>query len=121
MALGTIMEVLEVAEVCKKGRGGLDEGTFREGWRRLRAPGGALHNGRVLLAGLDQDCLVDSLFDRGQGADAIGFWSFAVGTGTTPARTVRRLILRPSDSKWWGAEPFAEMEARFGEEPGRNA
>src|SRR4051794_8271126 len=96
-ALGTIMEVLEVAETAKKERGSLSQSAFREGWNHLRGPGEALRDGRVFLASLDQNCLTESLFDQSQGAATVNLWTEVVGTSMTPARSVRRLILRPSD------------------------
>jgi hypothetical protein len=58
------MEVLEVAEAAKKGRGQLTQGEFRAGWNQLRQASGALKDGRLFLASLDQDCLTESLFDE---------------------------------------------------------
>jgi hypothetical protein len=113
------MEVLEVAEAAGKGRGSLYLEAFRAGWRQLRGPGGALREGHVFLASLDQDCLAESLFAQGQGLSAVNLWPEVVGTATTPARSVRRLILRPSDAKWWGAEAYREMEDRLEEAEGR--
>jgi hypothetical protein len=120
-ALGTIMEVLEVAEASKKGRARLDETVFRAGWRTLRERTGALRTGSLFLASLDQDGLSEALFDRGQGPDAVDLWPPVATSAISPARSVRRLILRPSDTRWWGGEAYDEMEERLEEEPGRNA
>jgi hypothetical protein len=64
--------------------------------------------------------LTESLFDHEPGPVAVRLWGGVVGTSTPPARSVRRLILRPSAMKWWGDEAYTEMEATLGEEPGRN-
>jgi hypothetical protein len=114
------MEVLEAAEGAKKGRGNLAHAQFRAAWNQLRQPTGPLRDGRVFLATLDQDCLTECLFDTGQGPSAVHLWSAVAGTATTPARSVRRLILRPSDTKWWGDGAYREMEERLGEEQGRD-
>src|SRR5262245_3173504 len=119
-ALGTIMEVLEAAEAAKKERGTLTQAEFRAAWNQLRQPAGPLRDGRVFLASLDQDCLTECLFDTGQGRSAVILWPAVAGTATTPARSVRRLILRPSDIRWWGADAYREMEERLGEEQGRD-
>jgi hypothetical protein len=113
-ALGTIMDVLELAEAAKKGRRSLDERAFRTAWKQLREAGGALRDGRLFLACLDQDCLAESLFEERQGPSAINLWAAVMGTATTPAHSVRRLILRPSDTKWWGDDAYEEMEERMG-------
>ena len=108
--LCTIMDVLEVAEDVRKGRGRLDRGAFLEGWQVLRA--GAIARGDVLVAVLDHDRLSEALFERDE-AVVIGLWPDAVGRHLPPGRTVRRLIFRPSESTWWGDDLYQEMEARY--------
>jgi hypothetical protein len=112
VGLCTIMDVLEVAEDARKGRGHLDRGAFLEGWGTLRA--GAIAQGGVQVAVLDQDRLTDALFERDE-TIVIGLWCDAVGRHLPPDRTVRRLVLRPSELTWWGDDLYQEMEGRYAE------
>jgi hypothetical protein len=120
-ALGTIMDLIELADRAKKGRGHFHEGAFRQGWKKCRTQDGALNDGSVCLVSLDQDCLAESLFDHCQGSCAVKLWPLISNTTTTPSRSVRRLILRPSETKWWGDAAFHEMEDGLGEECNWNA
>jgi hypothetical protein len=119
--VGTIADVLQVAERCKKGRAGMEVREFHSGWETLRR-GRLIASGTLHVLGLDQEGLLDALFDtdRSKGEAGVSLWTAVVGTETRPWRTVRRLILRPLDSRWWGDGPYEQMEAYFGEEPGRN-
>ena len=111
VGLCTIMDILEVAEDARKGRGRLDRVAFLEGWRVLQA--GVIVHGGLQVAALNQDRLTDALFERDE-AVVVGLWSNAVGRELPPTRTVRRLILRPSEHTWWG-DLYQEMEAYYAE------
>jgi len=117
LRLCTIMEVLETAERSRKGRGRMDTREFLRGWQSLRDDGGALARGDIQIATLDLDCLIDSLFERNEATVVVSLWSAAYAKDLPPERTVRRLILRPSERKWWGGEPFMEMESWYSEGP----
>lgn len=111
LGLCTIMEVLETGERARKGKGIMDTYTFLRGWRTLRAADGALDRGDLQIAVLDQNCLMDDLFEQDEAGLIVGLWPLADGKGISPDRTVRRLILRPSERKWWGEEPYVQMES----------
>jgi hypothetical protein len=119
--LGTIADVLQIGEGCKKGQW-LEEGAFCAGWDALRQEGGLLEDGTLLLLGLDQNALREALFDdeRGRGDEGIAIWEWITEPGTRPWRTVRRLLLRPTEERWWDQDVFDAMEEMFAEEPDRN-
>jgi hypothetical protein len=120
--LGTIVDVLQVAEGCKKGEsGGL--AAFRAGWAALwESPDGLLEKGMLQLYGLDKDCLLAALFDwdRDKGDEGIEIWDQAADHTTRPWRTMRRLILRPTEQRYWDQDLYDAMEGHFGKEPDRN-
>jgi hypothetical protein len=119
--LGTIADVLQICEGCKKGRA-IQEGAFRAGWDALRQERGLLEDGTLLLLGLNQNALLEALFDydREQGDEGIVIWERITEPGTRPWRTMRRLMLRPTEERWWDQDVFDAMEQLFGEEPDRN-
>ena len=101
---------LETAENARKGKGAMDRSAFLRGWHILCKEGGALTRTDIIVEVLNQDCLMENLFERNEAHVVTGLWSKAVGIDIPPDRTVRRLILRPSERKWWGEEPYLEME-----------
>jgi hypothetical protein len=121
IGLCTIIEVLETAEKARKGKGTMDIPAFLQGWHILREEGGALACGDVQVAVLDQYCLMEDLFQRNEAHVVTGLWPQAVGIDLPPDRTIRRLILRPSERKWWGEEPYSEMESWYEEVPQSDA
>jgi hypothetical protein len=97
--MGTIVDVLQLAEGCKKGEA-VALSALRAGWEALNeAPSGLLQDGTLQLYGLDKDCLLDALFDwdRTRGEEGISLWGPAADPTTRPWRTMRRLILRPTE------------------------
>ncbi|MBV9125738.1 MAG: hypothetical protein JO112_20505 [Planctomycetes bacterium] len=121
--LGTIVDVLQLAEGCKKGEV-LDLAAFRAGWKALgEKPAGLLADGTLQCCGLDQDGLLDALFDwdRAEGEEGIEIWDQAADRTQPPWRTLRRLILRPTEQRYWDQGVYDAMEQLFGEEPDRNA
>jgi hypothetical protein len=122
--LGTVVDVLQIGEGCKKGQEAFDVATFRAGWEALReTPGGLLEDGTLQLYGLDRSCLLAALFDwdREEGEQGICLWSPAADRRTRPWRSMRRLILRPTEERFWDQDVYDAMEQMFGEEPDRNA
>jgi hypothetical protein len=120
--MGTIVDVLQVAEGCKKGDA-VALSAFRAGWEALNeVPGGLLQDGTLQLCALDKDCLLDALFDwdRTLGEEGISLWAPAADPTTRPWRTMRRLILRPTEQRYWDQDLYDVMEQMFGEEPDRN-
>jgi hypothetical protein len=120
--LGTIVDVLQVAEECKKGEA-RDLAVFRAGWAALgEKPAGLLEDGTLQLYGLDKDCLLAALFDwdREKGEEGIVIWDQAADRTTRPWRTMRRLILRPTEQRYWDQGLYDAMEEMFGEESDRN-
>lgn len=113
LLLCTIMEPIELTDHAKKGRWHLDQVRFLAVWRTL------VLEGAVIVAGLDANCLIRSLFDRSEDDLVIGLWSGAVAEGLTSdellGRIVRRLILRPSEQNWWEPDLFGEMENWYGD------
>jgi hypothetical protein len=121
--LGTIVDVLQIAEWCKKEQEAFDTAGFRAGWEALREkPAGLLEDGTLQLHGLDRDCLVAALFDwdREQAEHGMSLWEEAANRKIRPWRTMRRLILRPTEERYWDQEIYDAMEQMFGEEPDRN-
>jgi hypothetical protein len=118
--LGTIMDILQIAEGCKKGSG-IEEDAFRAGWEAMRERAGLLEDGTVQLLGLDREELLDALFDhdRRHGEEGVSIWAL-VQRETRPWRTMRRLMLRPTEQRWWDQDTFDAMEEMFGEEPERH-
>ncbi len=54
------------------------------------------------------------------GEAGVQLWSETANKDIRPWRTLRRLVLRPLEHRWWGDEPYRQMEAYFGEEAGRH-
>lgn len=108
LPLCTVVEPLLVADSALKGRGRLDWFTFRDGWQAV------IDTRRLYVAPLDVDCLNRALFERSDEYIVTGLWPRV--REHTPDRSVRRLILRPSEQTWWGDELYAEMESWHGEE-----
>jgi hypothetical protein len=120
--LGTIVDVLQIAERCKKGQEDFNGVGFRTGWDALGENAGLFEDGTVQMYGLDQACLLAALFDwdREQGDQGITLWQEAADRSTRPWRTMRRLILRPTEERYWDQGLYDAMEQLFGEEPDRN-
>jgi hypothetical protein len=119
----TIVDVLEIAEGCKKGVEDLGEMEFLAAWNTLRLQPSLLDEGILQLFGLSRADLLEALFDwdRRRGEEGISIWDKASEPGTRPSRTMRRLILRPTEQRWWDSEIYDAMEEMLGEEPDRNA
>lgn len=115
MGLCTIMDLLELAEKSRKGRGVMSIDAFTYGWNELCRDNGALARGDIQIGVLDQSCLEDSLFEYDHVSDVPDLWSRIAMRDLPPDWAVRFLILRPSERSWWGTEPFLEMEARYSE------
>jgi len=119
--VGTIADILQLAEECKKSNNpmGLTE------FERLH---GELRRGRLIAEGilhtldLDREAILDAGFTGSpyEDDDAMTLWSEVSVTTIRPWRTLRRLVLRPHEYRWWGTEPYRQMEEYFGEEQGRN-
>jgi hypothetical protein len=115
IALCTVMDILEVAERSRKAAGMIDLGDFLKGWAEVQRPDGPVGRADIQVAALNQEDLAEALFSRDQSGVVRGLWGSAVGSELPPDRTVRRLILRPSEHRWWGGEAYEEMESRYGE------
>lgn len=119
--LGTIADVLQRAELCKKGAGAFDLATFVQRFEALRQ--GPLCTGGILhILALDPESFVDAAFDvdLAQGEAGVRLWREIANKDIRPWRTLRRLVLRPLEHRWWGEEPYQQMEEYFGEEAGRH-
>lgn len=110
LPLCTVMEPLLAADSVLKGRARLDWLTFQDGWQAM------IGSGRLHVAPLDADCLDRALFERSDAYVVTDLWPGVQGRNLSPDRTVRRLILRPSEQTWWDDELYAEMEAWYEEE-----
>lgn len=107
LLLCTVMEPVQVVDAVVKRRSHLDWLEFRTGWHALTG------QQRLYIAPLDIDCLNRALFERAGPNDVTGLWPPVHGQGLPPDRTVRRLILRPSDETWWEDELYGAMEAWY--------
>src|SRR5437588_4807095 len=90
--LGTIVDVLQIAEGCKKEQEAFDGAGFRAGWEALgEKPAGLLEDGTLQLHGLDLTCLLAALFDwdREEAERGISLWDQAADRSTRPWRTMR--------------------------------
>lgn len=101
LLLCTIVELVLLADLAKKGRSRLDWHNFMIGLERAKD--------RFAIASLDGDCLAEGLFERSENYWVSGLWSQLGGPELAPDVTLRRLILRPSPSSWWEAELFDEF------------
>lgn len=103
----TVVEPLLLADGVYKGRTKLDWAHFRAGWEAIVVAK------RLPIVGLDEACLQRALFERPEDAlhMVIGIWAPANDASLGPDRTVRRLILRPSEETWWDDDCFEAMEA----------
>lgn len=110
----SIAEILEIAESSRKCIGKLNVDTFQKGFQSLRK--GPIQHGEIIIAILDQDCLADSLFERDEQMNIIRVWEPAFNSKISPAHTIRRLTLRPSDRSWWNGEIYAESEYLYADE-----
>lgn len=119
--IGTIADVLQLAEECKKGAGPMGLGAFEQSHD-------ALCRGRIVTQGilhtleLDRESILDAAFSGSlyEDEEGITLWSEVATKDLRPWRTLRRLVLRPHEYRWWGVDPYNMMEEQFGEEPGRN-
>jgi hypothetical protein len=118
--VGTIADLLQLAEDCKKHGGAGDLAAFKVRCRALLS-GAIVQAGILHLRELDQETLVNALFDVdfGHGGAGVRYWSEVDTKDIRPWRTLRRLVLRPLH-QWFEDEPYRQMEAFFGEEPQRN-
>jgi hypothetical protein len=96
-------------------------GAFEEQHRGLRR-GRIVYEGILHTLDLDREALVNAAFAGSPYGDddATTLWSEVATTEIRPWRTLRRLVLRPHDNRWWGEEPYRQMEEYFGDEQGRN-
>jgi len=107
LLLCTIVESLQIAEQVRKGRSRMHWRAFLRGWESSR------ETPNLYVAPLDADCLERALFERADMYTVVGLWS-GIGSRTLPIeRTMRRLILRPSEQTWWGDELYDEMETWY--------
>ena len=107
LLLCTIVEPLQIAEQVRKGRTRMRRPDFLNGWKTARK------TPTLDVAPLDADCLERALFERTDTYIAVGLWS-GVGSHALPIeRTMRRLILRPSEQTWWDDELYDEMETWY--------
>ncbi len=107
--LCTVMEPLQIADTILKDRSCLNWSEFLSEYRSAEV------SERLHIAPLDADCLHRALFEHSESYDVIGLWSAVCERGLPPDRTVRRLILRPSEETWWEDELYDAMEAWCGE------
>jgi hypothetical protein len=101
-----VVELIELCELLKKGKIKLRRDSFRAGMQ-------AIQDTATFIVALDQACLADALFDRDEYIIA-GLWPPAANRNVSPAHSVRRLLLRPSDQTWWDDDIYAEAEAIYG-------
>jgi hypothetical protein len=111
MGICPIVELLELCELIKKGKVNSNLASFRLGIQALRE--GPVRRGEVIIVTLDQQRLADALFERDEHI-VTGLWPLAANRQISPARSVRRLLLRPSDQTWWNGDIYAEAEAIYG-------
>ena len=111
MGICPIMELLELCELLKKGKLNSNLNSFRLGVQALQD--GPVSLGEVIIVTLDQQCLADALFERDEHV-VTDLWPLAANCRISPACSVRRLLLRPSDRTWWDGDIFAEAEAIYG-------
>lgn len=68
----------------------------------------------VHVIGLDQDALLRGLFDYEEGSkDDMQLWGEITDCTIPPDRTIRRIILRPSNMNWWENDLYQVMEDWF--------
>ena len=120
--IGTIVDVLEIAEGCKKGIEDVGEREFLTAWRAIHQPPSLMDEGVLQLLGLAREDLLEALFDwdRQRGEEGISIWARVSEPGIRPSRSMRRLILRPTEQRWLDEEIYEQMEQMLGEEPDRN-
>jgi hypothetical protein len=120
--IGTIIDVLEIAEGCKKGVEDVGEMEFLAAWKTFRQRPSLMEDGVLWFFGLGREDLLDALFDwdRQRGEEGISIWTKVSEPGTRPSRSMRRLILRPTEQRWLDEEIYEQMEQMLGEEPDRN-
>jgi hypothetical protein len=120
--IGTIIDVLEIAEGCKKGSEEIGEMEFLAAWDTLHQGQGLLDKGVLQLLGLGREDLLEALFDGDpqRSDEGVSIWAEVSGSGTRPSRSMRRLILRPTESRWLDEDIYEQMEQMLGEEPDRN-
>jgi hypothetical protein len=106
-----IVEFFELCELIKKGKIRANLTSFRENMQafqdRLVKPG------KVIIIDLDQNRLVNSLFEWNDDHIVTGLWSPAANRKISPTHSVRRLLLRPSDQNWWDGDIYAAAEAIY--------
>lgn len=119
--VGTIADVLQRAEACKKGQAALDLVTFQLRFEAL-LQGRLCADGILHILNLDPESFMDAAFDVefAEGEAGVRLWPEIANKDIRPWRTLRRLVLRPLEHRWWGEEPYRQMEEYFGEEAGRH-
>jgi len=103
LLLCTIVELVLLADLAKKGRSRLDWHDFLRGLEKVKSC--------LPIASLDVACLTESMFERSDDYSVAGLWSQLGGPELSPDVTLRRLILRPSATSWWEPELFGEVMA----------
>ena len=102
------MEPLEVLENTKKRETELAPQEFLESWKH--------HKDEFTLCELGSDELRNALFEESEFDLPHTLWKEIKNKNTrsedTPARSVRRLILRPSENNWFPEELYDEMLSR---------
>jgi hypothetical protein len=81
-----------------------------------------MDEGVLQVFNLGREDLLEALFDwdRRQGVEGISIWAQVSEPGTRPSRSMRRLILRPTEPRWLDEDIYEQMERMLGEEPNRN-
>jgi hypothetical protein len=119
--IGTIADILQLAEECKKGTGPMGLRAFEERHKAL-CEGQLVAGGMLHTLELDRESLLEAAFTGSpyEDEEGITLWSEVATKDIRPWRTLRRLILREVGYRWWGPVPYLMMEELFGEEAGRN-
>jgi len=103
--LCTISDLFDLAELVRKSKDGKLPGEFKAATREL------LRMGDVCIESLDADRLHRNMFDDCYGRRP-GLWPPARDPSVSIGKTLRRLILRISDTSWWDDEVYEEMDQR---------
>ena len=106
-----IVELLALCESVKKGRTKEDLALFRVRMRAFHDR--FVESGEIIMVDLDQSRLAESLFEWDDHI-VVGLWPPAANPKVSPAHSIRRLLLRPSNQTWWNGEIFAEAEIIYG-------
>lgn len=108
ISIMTIVEPLLILEDVKKKGKPCNASSFRTKWETL------IRSSLVHVVGLDQDALLRGLFDNEEGHKVdLQLWGEVTDCTIPPDRTIRRIILRPSDMNWWEYDLYQVMEDWF--------